>query len=177
MAGNTSAENGRKGGRPLGRKNNKTLQVEAEHAQYQQMILAELGPLFTAKLSLAKGLTFVYRISIGPRGGRSEPQLVTDPEEILEAVRMLEPGHAFVDIIFDKPQVEASDDEEDGEIEDWKEEVARRYYILTTKAPDGRVIESMEDRAFGKSVQRIAGGDGGPIQITGVEVSFKKKPS
>jgi len=33
---------------------------------------------------LAKGCTFVYRVTQGARGGRSDPVLVTDEDELFE---------------------------------------------------------------------------------------------
>lgn len=164
MAGDASRQNGLLGGRPGGRKNNKTLQLEQEHKAYQQLVLNELRPLFDSQLSLAKGLSFVFRIDIGPRGGRSDPVLVTDVDELHEAIGAIDAGQGHGEIYED---VGGADDDETV--------VARRYYHITTKAPDGKSIESMIDRVFGKSVQRIAGGDGGPIQIQGVEISFKDK--
>jgi len=65
MAGKTSIENGKKGGRPLGRKNDKTLMLEAEHAAFQQLVLANIRPLFAAQLSLEKGIAQVYRVTMG----------------------------------------------------------------------------------------------------------------
>lgn len=155
-------ENGKKGGRPPGRKNDKTLLLEAEHEAFQQLVLKNLRPLFDAQLSLAKGLSYVYRVSIGPRGGRSDPELVTNQDELHEAVQAIHAGGGYGEIAEDEGG-------EDGEA------ISRRYYFLTTKAPDGRAIDSLIDRVFGKSVQRIAGGDGGPIQIQGVEITVRKK--
>lgn len=56
-------ENGKKGGRPPGRKNDKTLLLEAEHEAFQQLVLQNLRPLFDAQLNLAKGLSYVCRIA------------------------------------------------------------------------------------------------------------------
>lgn len=159
MAGNASRQNGAKGGRPPGRKNDKTLLLEAEHEAFQQLVLQNLRPLFDAQLSVAKGASFIYRITEGPRGGKSDPELVTDPDEIHEAIQAIAAGGG------------------EGEItEETNDETTHyRYYHITTKAPETRAIDSLIDRAFGKSVQRIAGGDGGPIQIQGVTISVRKK--
>ena len=154
-------ENGKKGGRPPGRKNDKTLVLEAEHEAFQQMVLQNLRPLLDAQLNLAKGVTHIYRVSYGPRGGQRDPELVTDPDELHEAIAALQAGAEYSEI--------RGEEGEDGEAE------TRRYYFLTTKTPDGRSIDSLIDRIFGKSVQRIAGGDGGPIQIQGVEISVRSK--
>jgi hypothetical protein len=151
MAGNASRENGAKGERPPGRKNDKTLLLEAEHEAFQQLVLQNLRPIFGAQLSLAKGVSYVYRVRIGKRGGSGDPEIVTDPEEILQAIQAIEVGSSYADI---------SDIDTDGD------EVPKRYYHITTKPPEGRTGDSLIDRAFGKSVQRIAGGDGGPIHRT-----------
>jgi hypothetical protein len=42
MAGEASRQNGAKGGRPLGRKNDKILLLEAEHEAFQQLVLQNL---------------------------------------------------------------------------------------------------------------------------------------
>jgi hypothetical protein len=160
MAGNASRENGIKGGRPPGRKNDKTLLLEAEHEAFQQLVLQNLRPIFAAQLSIAKGVSYVYRVRIGSRGGQADPEMVTDPDEILQAIQLIAVGGAEGDV---------EEENEDGEM------ITTRYYHITTKAPDGRAGDSLIDRAFGKSVQRIAGGDGGPIQIQGVEISVRRK--
>ena len=162
MAGNASRKNSELGGRPPGRKNNKTLLLEKEHDAFQQLVLQNVRPLFDAQLSLAKGISQVYRVSIGPRGGRSDPELVTNPDELHEAIQAINAGGGYGDVAEDEGG-------ENGEA------ITHRYYFLTTKPPDGRAIDSLLDRIFGKSVQRIAGGDGGPIQIQGVNISDRKK--
>lgn len=139
------------------------LLLEAEHETFQQLVLQNLRPLFDAQLSLAKGVTFVYRVTEGPRGGQSDPVLLTDPEELHQAIQAIEAGKG-------KGVIVSEDEDDEGE------PVFRHtYYSLTTKAPETRAIDSLIDRAFGKSVQRIAGGDGGPIQIQGVEISVGRK--
>jgi hypothetical protein len=98
MAGDASKKNGEKGGRSLGHKNDKTLLLEAEHEAFQQLVLQNRRPLFDAQLSIAKGITFVYRTTLGKRGGKSDPELVTDPEEIAEAIRMIAVGDDYADV-------------------------------------------------------------------------------
>jgi hypothetical protein len=92
MAGNASRQNGTKGGRPPGRKNDKTLLLEAEHEAFQQLVLQNLRPLFDVQLSLAKGVSHIYRVTLGPRGGRGDPELVTDPNELHEAIQLINAG-------------------------------------------------------------------------------------
>src|SRR5690242_16795928 len=126
MAGNASRKNGLKGGSPPGRKNDKTLLLEAEHEAFQQLVLQNLRPLFQSQLSVAKGVSYVYRVTEGPRGGKSDPELVTDPEEIFEAIQAIEAGGAKGEIV----------DEDD-------ESTRYTYYHITTKAPDGRTADSL----------------------------------
>jgi hypothetical protein len=89
------------GGRPKGRKNDKTLQLEAEHAAFQQLILNNIQPLVEAQLLLAKGVAHVFRVSIGPRGGRGEPELVTNPDELHEAIQAIQTGAGYGDVAED----------------------------------------------------------------------------
>lgn len=137
-------------GRKAGSKNKKTLGLIKEHEAFQQMVLENITPLFDAQLSLAKGISHVYRVSYGPRGGRSDPELVTNQDELHEAVQAIDAGGGYGDVVEDEGG-------ENGEA------ITHRYYFLTTKAPDNKAIDSLVDRAFGKSVQRIAGHDGGPL--------------
>ena len=50
---NASKTNGAEGGRPLGRKNDKTLLLEAEHEAFQQFVLQNTTAI-RCKLALAK---------------------------------------------------------------------------------------------------------------------------
>jgi hypothetical protein len=135
--------------------------LEEERKAFQQIVLEQLRPLVQSQLSIAKGTAHVYRIDIGPRGGRSDPALVTDPDELFDAIRAIDAGAGRGDIAEEVGGEDGSD-------------ITHRYYFITTKTPDGKAIDSLIDRVFGKSVQRIAGGDGGPVQIQSVEITFKK---
>jgi hypothetical protein len=101
-------------------------------------VIEQVEPLFLAQLILAKGLIYVYRINIGERGGQSDPEIVTDQHELLEAVKYLNAGDQYAEI----------EDEADEEGETQK----RRYYFLTAKPPDNKALEGMLDRALGKAV-------------------------
>jgi len=134
-------ENGKKGGRPKGRKNDATLEKEAVLAAFKEKTMKAADILFTSQLHLAKGQTFLYKIEkelqIGPKGGkkyvRSKPILVTDQAEI-EAYLQNE-------IV-------------EGDVEDENDPEAT-YYFLTTKEPDNKAADSLLDRTFGKSAQVI----------------------
>lgn len=47
-------------------------------------------------------------------------------------------------------------------------------FVLDTYMADMRLATWMGDQLFGKATQAISGPDGGPIQIEGIEISFKK---
>ena len=154
MAGQASAENGKKGGRPKGRKNAATLEKEKVQKEYQQKILRAAEHLFNKQLHLASGQTYLYKIEkelqIGPKGGKryvkSKPTLVTEQWEI-EAYLMGEVA--------------------EGDVNDDTDPDAT-YYFLTTEKPDGKALDSMLDRAFGKSAQSVditSGGDKLPVLV------------
>jgi hypothetical protein len=82
-------------------------------------------------------------------------------------------GDNNADDLAEEASVELNEDRDEEE-EEKPKAYQHTYYHLSTKAPDGRSIDSLIDRIFGKSVQRIAGGDGGPIQIQGVKISVRK---
>src|SRR5690242_8442727 len=90
MAGEASRKNGKKGGRPPGRKNAATLEKEKVLAEVRQRIMRNADQIVSSQLSLTQGLQFLYRIDkvkkIGPKGGvsyeKQKPVLVENPEEI-----------------------------------------------------------------------------------------------
>ena len=129
-------------GRKPGSKSPATLEREAALKAFREMVLGQVLPLFQSQLLLAKGLTYVYRVTIGERGGRSEPELVTNQDELHEAIQSISSGAGFGEIVEDVGG-------EDGEA------LTHRYYFITTKAPDNKAIDSMLDRALGKSVGLI----------------------
>lgn len=151
MAGKASRENGKKGGRPKGKKSAKTLEREAVLAAFRQKILSAADVLFTAQLHIATGQTYLYKIEkelqIGPKGGkkyiRSKPKLVTDKREIEQYLMGL---------------IEEGDPENE-------DDPNATYYYLTTKDPDNKAIDSLLDRAFGKATQPISNDDDKPFVI------------
>lgn len=140
MAGITSIENGKKGGRPKGSKNPETIKREAVMAAYRNKVLEAADILFQKQLHLATGQTYLYKIEkelqVGPKGGKkyvsSRPKLVTEKWEI-EAYLM---GKT-----------------EEGDIDD-ESDPNETYYFITTKDPDSRTIDSMFDRVDGRPTQR-----------------------
>lgn len=137
MAGNISRENGKKGGRPKGSKTKVVLERDAIMRAYKQRVMQSADVLLNAQLTLAKGMTHLYKIEKYYKGRgkdkkliHKKPKLVTDDWEI----------KAYLNGIL-----------EDGELED----PADTYYFITTKNPDNRALDSMLDRAFGKASQSI----------------------
>ncbi len=134
------------GGRPKGRKDDRTLQKEAVLKAFRDKVMADADVLYVAQRTLAKGLTYLYKIEkemfTGPKGGVSykakPPKLVTSQWEI----------EAYLsDKIRDVPLEKGPE---------------ATYYYLTTEKPSGQAIDSLLDRTFGKSVQAIElGGPGG----------------
>jgi hypothetical protein len=47
-------------------------------------------------------------------------------------------------------------------------------FVLSSYKGDMRLTTWVGDQLFGKAAQSITGPDGGPIQIQGVEITFKK---
>jgi hypothetical protein len=119
-------------GRRKGSQNKATIEERSAREEMRQRVLENVHPLISAQLQLAKGVTFCYRVTIAERGGRSEPELVTDPDEIHEAIDLITSGDAYGEI-----------QENDGSV--------TRYYFLTTKAPDNKALDSLLDRVFGKA--------------------------
>ena len=146
-------------GRKKGTLNAATLDRMKVNEEIRQRTLRVANLLFDSQLSLARGQQFLYRIDkqwvqTSKNGGywrNKKPVLVEDPEQI----------EAYLD------------GEYDGRSED---EGSSSFYFITTKEPNGPTIQSMLDRGIGKVATSVelAGKDGGPIEITGVEISVRK---
>lgn len=129
---------GNKGGRRPGSgrkkhgKNLKTIEREAALRVFNERVFKSADILFNAAKSAATGQLFVYRLDEEERGGAKnkytikKPVLVTDPEEINEALDKLYGN---------------------GESEN--------YYYVTTKEPDIRAIDSLMNRGFGRPKETI----------------------
>jgi len=151
MAGNTSIENGIKGGRPKGRKNNKTLERELALERIRQRVFEATDVLVNGQLTNARGVSYLYKIEktkvIGPKGGISyraeRPKLVTNEYEIENYLAgLIEEGDA--------------DDQNDP---------AATYYYITTEKPETPAAKELWDRALGKAPQAITGPDGGAVVV------------
>lgn len=135
-----SAKNGELGGRPKGRLNNKTLERQAILKQMQQRIMGIVDSLLDSQITLARGVSYLYKIEkywkkFGKQRVlvRKEPKRVTDEEEIREYLVGLLPES---DLHDESPEA--------------------TYYFITTEKPDGRAIEALWNRTFGRNVQPVA---------------------
>lgn len=138
MAGQTSIENGKKGGRPAGSLNKATIEKKEAEKQFIARVVKSVDKLFNAQMSIAQGCNYLYRIEETGEGKNKAKKhvLVTSPEEI----------KAYLD----------------GEVDE------NDYYYITTHTPDNKAIDSLMDRAFGKARQTIGldgGEEGKPIPI------------
>ena len=124
-------ENGKKGGRPPGSLSKTTLEKKAALERFQARVRANIDPLFDSQLTLARGMSYLFRIDEEWEGKtkRKKHVLVTDPDEII----------AYLDSQLD-------DVDDDGE---------QVYYYITTKDPDNHALDSLLDRTFGKAAQVI----------------------
>ena len=82
MGGKSSRQNGQRGGRPKGRKNEATLSKEAAREVVRQRVLKDIEPMVAAQIANAKGIShFLLR---DPKTGRFER--LTDVEQIQAAL-------------------------------------------------------------------------------------------
>jgi hypothetical protein len=136
-------KNGKKGGRPKGKKSQATLEKEKVLAEMKQRIMRISQRLLDAQLTRAIGMTFLYKIEkekiVGPKGGisyRNKPPVrVTSEEEIRD--------------YLDNKAAKAN-----GDLEDDKDRSAT-YYYMTTSEPDTHAIDSMYNRTYGKPTQSV----------------------
>lgn len=146
-------------GRPKGRKDNATLEKEAVLKAFRGKVMADADALYIAQRTLAKGLTYLYKIEkekfVGPKGGISykakPPKLVTSQWEIEAWL-----SDKVSDVPLDKGP-EAT------------------YYYLTTEKPSSPAIDSLLDRTFGKAVQAVELGGPNGKPLFGDEDKAKSK--
>lgn len=146
MAGKTSKQNGKKGGRPKGAVSDEKKAQQEAFKELKMSVLRMQKSLLNAQAGVAKGLTFLYVITTNSKGVRSKPELVTSQATIEEYL---------------------ADELEDSENE---------YYFMSTKEPDTKAIDSLLDRVHGRARQNIGldgGDDDKPIAIQTVENELK----
>jgi hypothetical protein len=121
-------------GRRLGVRNISTLKKEEVRRAVEKRILAHADRLANAQLKLALGNTFLFRIDtvIDGKGNKQKqrPVVVDNIEEIIDYLDWLD---------CDGEPVNND----------------TTYYFITTKDSDGRAIDSLLDRTFGRPVQGI----------------------
>lgn len=119
----------RKGaGRP---KATHTLEAEKAKERIVQRVTKEVDALMDAQISLAKGISYVYRIDEEKNADgkiKREHVIVTDPDEIRE----------FLD----------EHSGENGTVND-------TYYYITTEKPENPALESLLNRAYGKPKESV----------------------
>lgn len=120
MAGNPSRRNGQRGGRPLDRKNDATLEREAQLERLRQRVFEAFDPLINAQLSLARGVWYLFEEDIEDDDSKGRPILVVDPEEIQACLA-----------------------------EDYNA-LSMTYYYITTKVPENAALKDLWDPALGK---------------------------
>lgn len=114
MAGQSSRENGKKGGRPKGTLSAATIGKEAAREEVRQLITAELVPLIQAQIENAKGIKYLVtrnkttgkfiRVTEAMAKLRSELQ---PDEEVIEVWEKDPSVQAFTDLMnraLDKPK-------------------------------------------------------------------------
>lgn len=151
MAGKASIENGKKGGRPKGKKNAATLEREAVLKEYRQRIIQNAQEIFSLQMTNARGVTYLYKTECTGQGKKRKCKYmqVTDPEEI----------ENYLNGLYD--EVDRGLGEDEG------------YYQITVEKPDNRAIDSMLDRAFGKATNVLVTEDeeGKQAPITGIIIN------
>jgi len=118
----------KRAGRPKGKVSKETELRRKTEQQVKNKILWAAHKLINSQMNLARGCQFLYKIETKIEGGREvkgKPVLVTDPEEIYKYLA--------------------------GQCDEKKS----TYYYITTEKPDGKAIDSMFDRVFGKAVQAV----------------------
>ena len=129
-------------GRPRGKKTKAVIDREKMISAMRQRVMGVAQGLVTKQMHLAIGQSFLYKIEkkwidTGKNKGfwkNSKPILVDNDKEIAEYLeRTITEG-------------DDSEDRDDG----------ATYYFITTKEGDGRVIEAMLDRTFGRPQQAVS---------------------
>lgn len=165
MPGKASIENGKLGGRPVGKKSKATLEKEAVLKAFNQRIFQIADSLLDPQISLAKGQRFLYKIEktkvVGPKGGityrNEKPQQVTSETEI----------QAYLNDLVDRVNGDLEDNHDPGAV----------YYYITAKEPNNMAIDSLFNRALGKPIESVelSGKNGDDIKLQhGIQPALDK---
>lgn len=124
-----------KGGRPKGRKNAATLEREAVLREYRQRVCRLADDLLDAELTVARGVTFLFR---KPKSGKDRKvERVTDEETIKRYL----------------------DGELDSDEQDWYFIAAEKPDTATIRGMFDRTFDRPAQR------HELTGGGGGPVQV------------
>lgn len=105
-------------------------------AALKQRIMQKADELLNAQMTIACGMSFVYRIVKDEEGKIRKTEMVTNPEEILE---FMKEHHGAPGTIDDS------------------------YYYITTSRPEQSAIDSMFNRAFGRPTEMVEVSLGDPL--------------
>lgn len=115
----------KKRGRKKGQLNKGTLDKIKVKKKLDQRFLRATEKIANAQISLASGLSFLYKVHTDKKGIRSKPQLITEQWEI----------EAYLNGDYEG-------DESD-------------YYYITTKEPNNQAIDSIFNRVHGKPTESV----------------------
>lgn len=115
-------------GRKKGGKNQKTIEKEIALKRYESRIIDELDPLIQAQLDVAKGVTVMMAREWERKNGK----------------RARTGKFVRVTAVYDIEQL-LNGDGENGE----------DYYYISTLNPDGKVLENLMNRVFGKPKESL----------------------
>lgn len=121
-------------GRKKGGMNESRKEALAIKTAFEDRIRKHADKLFNSQFTLATGTQMLFVIHTDSKGVRRKPEMVTDPDIIM---RFLDENEGM------DGTMEVEDHAEGSKVED--------YFFLTTQRPDGKALNDMLDRAFGKA--------------------------
>lgn len=121
-------------GRKKGGMNEARKEALAIKTAYEDRIRKHADKLFNAQFTLATGTQMLFVIHTDSKGVRRKPEMVTDPDIIM---RFLDENKG------EDGNMEVENYEDNSKCED--------YFFLTTQRPDGKALNDLLDRAFGKA--------------------------
>lgn len=115
----------------------------------QQRIMEGADLLLDSQWSVARGVTFLYKIEkywekVADKKGKEVKVLRRKPPELVTAEWEI---RAYIQGLVDDVELE------EGNVN--KQDPEATYYFITTQKPDSRAIDSLISRAFGRHVQPV----------------------
>lgn len=129
-------------GKPKGVTNDANRENREALEKYKARVRMRLNRLINSQMALAEGVNYMYVGELDDKGKMQYTQ-ITDPDEIAEALN------------------KGLDKLEDGKI-----------YFITAKDPDGKAIDAMLDRTFGKPKETIEIDNKKPLQKIVLELKL-----